>query len=106
MVFESLPIIQVRLDFLSQKISHHLGIEGSELSEAIEKEIRKQFKESVVYLEEEISEKIKTFINDRINYLLKDFFEYGEGSIYLDKVITDSFNQIIKNKKDKSKKEI
>ena len=41
MNIESLPIIQVRLDFLSHEISNALGIEGSDLSKEIDKEIKK-----------------------------------------------------------------
>ena len=93
-----MPIINLRLDFLSREISSSLGAEGSELAKQMEKEIRNQFAKSLIEFKKEIPEKIKVFINNKINQCLVDFFSYGQGDQYITKIIENAFNKVIKEK--------
>lgn len=83
----SVPTIRISLDWMSQSIQTHIGAAGSDLGEAIERELRTQIEAFDFKFE------VQRAVRDAICEALARFFRHGGAGCY---AIEDSVDAALK----------
>jgi len=93
---EAIPTISIRLDAISHEMITCLGLDGSELGEAIQNGIREEFKNVLLHENNRIKELVRKQIEIVIQKRVEEFFKYGNpGEAFINEKIDAALNDLL-----------
>lgn len=97
---EAIPVVRLSIEGMSHQILHYLGLEGSELGEVIEQKIKEETDNLFHESDHEIRNVIRSEIQRVVTQKVKDYFSYGEGSVFLSRKVNECLDAAFKEKEE------
>lgn len=97
MKYEAIPLLKLTVENMKHQIISHLGIHGSELGKALDKEISRAVE--LFPWEEKVTE----IVFDALNNHIENFFRYGKGSIAIQEAVEEGFKESLNKIKRRTK---